>query len=67
MSSSSALGSTMTDESKCISCGRCEEHCLFGARKMVNGKMEYDKDLCFGCGLCVSTRPMKAISLIQFI
>ena len=57
----------MTDESKCISCGRCEEHCLFGARKMVNGKMEYDKDLCFGYGLCVSTRPMKAISLIQFI
>ncbi len=62
-----SIATTMTDESKCVSCGKCEDRCHFGARKVVNGKLEYDKDLCFGCGLCVSTCPTKAISLIQLI
>ncbi len=62
-----SIATTITDESKCISCGKCEDRCHFGARKVVNGKLEYDKDLCFGCGLCVSTCPTKAISLIQLV
>ena len=61
-----SIATTMTDESKCTACGACVDRCHFGARKMVDGKMEYNKDLCFGCGLCVSTCPTKAISLIQF-
>ena len=62
-----SIATTMTNESICVACGKCEERCHFGARKVVNGKMEYNKDLCFGCGLCLSTCPTKAISLIQLI
>ncbi len=62
-----SIATTITDESKCISCGSCEDRCHFGARKVVNGTLEYNKDLCFGCGLCVSTCPTKAISLIQLM
>jgi len=62
-----SIATTTTDESTCISCGACVDRCHFGARKIVDGKLEYDKDLCFGCGLCASVCPTKAISLIQLL
>ena len=62
-----SIATTITDESKCASCGACEDRCHFGARKVVDGKLEYNKDLCFGCGLCVSTCPTKAITLIPLL
>jgi ferredoxin len=61
-----SIAISMNDSSKCKSCGKCVDRCHFGARKMVDGKMVYNKDLCFGCGLCVSTCPEKAVSLTQF-
>ena len=60
-----SIATTLTDESKCTSCEACVDRCHFGARKIVNGKMDYNKDLCFGCGLCVSTCPTNAIKLIK--
>ena len=60
-----SVATTLTDESKCTSCGVCVDRCHFGARKIVNGKMGYNKDLCFGCGLCVDTCPTESIKLIQ--
>jgi len=48
---------------KCTGCGTCVNRCVFGARKIVEKKLEYDKSKCFGCGLCVSTCPTSAISL----
>ncbi len=62
-----SIATTTTDASKCTSCGACVDRCHFGARKVVEGKLEYDKDLCFGCGLCASVCPSKAISLIQLL
>jgi Pyruvate/2-oxoacid:ferredoxin oxidoreductase delta subunit len=62
-----SIATTTTDSSTCISCGACVDRCHFGARKIVNGKLSYDKDLCFGCGLCSSVCPTKAISLIQLL
>lgn len=52
-----------TDINKCTNCGICEQRCNFGARKLVNDKLSFFKDYCFGCGLCVSECPEEAIIL----
>jgi len=52
-----------TDMNKCTSCGICEQRCYFGARKLVNNKLSFFKENCFGCGMCVSECPEKAIIL----
>ena len=52
-----------TDISKCTNCGICEQRCNFGARKLVNDKLSFFKDFCFGCGMCVSECPKEAIIL----
>ena len=52
-----------TDLTHCNNCGICEQHCNFGARKLMKGKLNFDADYCFGCGLCVSKCPEKAIKL----
>jgi len=52
-----------TDLAKCNNCGFCEEYCNFGARKLMQKKLNFDADYCFGCGLCVSKCPEKAIKL----
>jgi len=48
---------------KCLSCGRCADRCVFGARSFEAGKLFVDSSKCFGCGLCVSTCPAGAITL----
>jgi len=62
-----ASAKSSTDESKCTQCGICSDRCHFGARKMDDNKLEFNGDMCFGCGLCVSTCPTDAISLRQLI
>ncbi|MHA1374092.1 MAG: 4Fe-4S binding protein [Promethearchaeota archaeon] len=52
-----------TDLVKCNDCGFCEEYCNFGARKFNNEKLAFLPEYCFGCGLCVSKCPEKAITL----
>jgi NAD-dependent dihydropyrimidine dehydrogenase PreA subunit len=60
-----ASAKSVRDSSRCENCGTCVDRCHFGARKMINGKLEYNQDRCLGCGLCVSTCPANAITLNQ--
>ena len=53
-----------TDKEKYTDSGTCVERCSFQARQMIDGKLAYDQSKCFGCGLCVSTCPTEAISLV---
>ncbi|RPH48615.1 MAG: 4Fe-4S dicluster domain-containing protein [Desulfobacteraceae bacterium] len=48
---------------RCIHCGECVDRCVFGARVFRDEKMEYDADVCPGCGLCVTRCPVEAISM----
>ncbi len=50
---------------KCINCGECVDRCVFQARNMMDGVLEYDTTRCYGCGLCVSTCPENAISMVD--
>jgi MinD superfamily P-loop ATPase len=51
------------DPTLCNDCGDCVERCVFQAREMIAGRLEFDSSKCFGCGLCVSACPTDAISL----
>ena len=52
-----------TNSKSCTNCGICEDWCHFRARRRINEKLTFFPDLCFGCGLCVSKCPQKAIIL----
>ena len=43
------------DEDMCSGCKKCsiEESCRIGAAKVVNGKLQIDKDKCNNCGSCI--------------
>jgi len=47
------------DQSKCISCGSCEEHCRFGAVK----DQQIDLLRCEGCGVCHLVCPAGAVTM----
>ena len=53
----------ITDSSICINCGKCEEWCHFGARRLVDNKLQFKSIRCFGCGICISKCPNNAITL----
>ncbi len=53
------------DENSCIHCGECSHRCPFDARTFDKSVMCYTPDACYGCGLCITTCPEKAISLIE--
>ena len=53
------------DKGVCTDCGVCVERCVFGAREIVGGTLTYYAEQCFGCGLCISTCPTEAISLVD--
>ncbi len=52
------------DESLCMSCGTCQDHCQFGALKL-DIYSEVDQEACMGCGVCVGQCPENAISLVR--
>ncbi len=52
-----------TNFDDCIHCGDCGERCLFDARIIQDAELEYDSEKCVGCGLCVTTCPVEAISM----
>jgi MinD superfamily P-loop ATPase len=47
------------DQDKCQNCGRCEEHCRYGAID----NQTIDPFRCEGCGVCVRVCPNEAIKL----
>ncbi len=54
------------DPEECVSCGVCkDERCQVYAIEEKEDVYEVNKDKCIGCGLCVSTCPSDAISLIR--
>ncbi|MFW9828040.1 MAG: ATP-binding protein [Candidatus Thorarchaeota archaeon] len=56
-----------TELNRCLACGKCENWCYFGARKLVNNKLKFNELKCFGCGICVSKCTNNAIRLIPKI
>ena len=54
-----------TNLDKCTNCGSCETWCYFGSRYLKDDKLKFEPQKCFGCGICVSKCPNKAISLIK--
>lgn len=52
------------DKNLCIHCGECVDRCEFNAREYENNEMVYTSGQCYGCGLCITTCPEKAIDLI---
>lgn len=50
----------MQRSQKCTSCGRCVSVCSNGARKLADGKIEFDRSLCTVCGKCAAVCPTGA-------
>ncbi|MFO7619326.1 MAG: 4Fe-4S binding protein, partial [Thermoplasmata archaeon] len=52
------------DAEKCISCGKCLEHCRFNA---IDENFDIKNTGCEGCGVCEYICPTKAITLVDRI
>lgn len=46
---------------KCIGCGKCKEHCRFGAIILLKEQPLVSKELCHSCGACVLACPLDLI------
>lgn len=46
----------MIDESRCVGCNKCGDHCATGATYYDKGqkKLVFNYDICVGCGQCVT-------------
>jgi hypothetical protein len=53
------------DPALCDDCGVCLERCQFRAWARVDGAVHLHATHCFGCGLCVTTCPAGAVSLVE--
>ncbi len=51
------------DEEKCTECGKCMGICVFSAISWGDGKPEFDRLACEGCGACSLACPVDAIRL----
>ena len=62
---------------KCGQCGKCVRRCHFdafyhdGTKTLVDGKrrktVQFDPLKCWGCGLCATTCPDEAISMVSLL
>jgi len=52
---------------ECVGCGVCLERCVFGARRIENGKAHAIEEKCYGCGLCTSACSAQASRLVPAI
>ncbi|WP_455363544.1 4Fe-4S dicluster domain-containing protein [[Eubacterium] cellulosolvens] len=50
---------------KCTGCGVCLERCMFGARRLDNGKSVVIRENCYGCGLCTTACEAQACRLVS--
>ena len=48
-----------------MNCGVCIERCQMNALEFENGEISLNNDRCIGCGLCVTTCPTGALTLIR--
>ena len=54
------------DESLCVGCGTCIEHCHTNSIELNDeGKAERVGEYCIGCGVCAHFCPENAISLVE--
>lgn len=52
------------DESACVGCGACVDHCPFSAMHLTDhGPAGADRETCYGCGVCRSVCSSDAIAL----
>lgn len=51
------------DADKCIGCGKCAEHCRFGAVQSNEGVYAVNEYLCEGCGVCDYVCPVAAVTM----
>jgi len=51
------------DSTECINCGKCTVICNFGAFKWLDKKVVFNEKACWGCTICSSNCPAKAISI----
>lgn len=50
------------DIDKCTKCGKCYEHCRFGA---IDKEINIHKESCEGCGVCEYVCPVDAIKMVE--
>jgi Pyruvate/2-oxoacid:ferredoxin oxidoreductase delta subunit len=53
------------DDSLCISCETCVEHCQFDALELIEDKMQIIQSRCVGCGVCVQVCEEGAMALVR--
>lgn len=53
----------MTDLGLCSQCGESAQVCYFKARRMIEGELCEEKELCYGCGLCLEVCPEDCIQM----
>ena len=53
------------DREKCTLCETCLGRCHFDAIRQEENGLTVDDENCFGCGLCATTCPSKAITMLE--
>jgi len=57
------LDKAVIDLDKCLQCGKCAEHCAFGAIRMEKNMPIVDSMACEGCGVCQIVCPNDAVTM----
>lgn len=53
----------VTNDEKCVGCGKCIKVCPQTAIELYNRKSKIDRNKCIGCGECMTVCPKKAFDL----